>query len=179
MLQPHGLGSRRSLGAISSNYVIPAFPACATEFFHLLIFLQGSDLRLPFIHSVDICWQRTRHWAFFCSPLTPQVSLWNSQAPFQVTLQEPCSVWVTNGNTLPSNFIIDKKKKHRLIISWKWPFEVCIGILNSSTTRKQPSPDWEILNFVGMSYNVSGRSYPLLQHRGTLRKGYSGERRRR
>ena len=138
MLQPHGLGSRRPSGAISSNYVIlcQAFPACATDFLHLFIFLQDSDFHLPFIHSVDICWQPTMHWAFFCSPLTPQGSLWNSQAPFQVTLQEPCSVWKTNENIPQSNSIIDKKEKHRLIISWKWSFEVCIEILNLSTTRK-------------------------------------------
>lgn len=104
--------------------------------FYMFIFLQGSDFHLPFIHSVDICWQPTMHWAFFCSPLTPQGSLWNSQAPFQVTLQEPYSVWKTNENIPQSNSIIDKKEKHRLIISWKWPFEVCIEILNLSTTRK-------------------------------------------
>lgn len=100
-------------------------------FFKTLISIYHS-----FIHSVDICWQPTMHWAFFCSPLTPQGSLWNSQAPFQVTLQEPCSVWKTNENTPPSNSIIDKKEKHGLIISWKWSFEVCIEILNLSTTRK-------------------------------------------
>lgn len=136
MCQSHGLGSRLSSGAISSNYVILAFPACTTDFLHLLIFLQGSDFHLPVIHSVDIRWQPTIHWAFFCSPLTPQRSLWNSQAPFQVTLQEPCSVWKTNENIPQSNSIIDKKEKHRLIISWKWPFEVCIENLNLSTTRK-------------------------------------------
>ena len=65
-----------------------------------------------------------------------------------------------NENIPQSNSIIDKKEKHRLIISWKWPFEVCIEILNLNTTRKlathlpcpgshRSKPTWRNIQFGG------------------------------
>lgn len=169
-----------------------SFAACAVIFFHLLIFLQG------WFHSPSVI-----RWVFANSLLCARQSLLYLH-PTGTFPKDPPGTLFSLGdkwNTMQSNVIIDKQTKCWLIISWKQLFEVWMGSLNSSTTRKlaiplrpgrsthclcaesqslkSEDPDWEILNSVEMSCNFNGRPHLLLRHGDTLSRGCSGKNRKR